>query len=108
MFRPRLLGIVYLVVGVAVAYNVIGWLLRLATPTAEAAEMPDWGRRRFIGTSVGVAALAVAGGGLGRLLLNGRADAAPTAGIPTVGTPTAGTPIAGIPTVGIVTAGIVT
>src|SRR6185503_5888827 len=75
-----LLALVAAVVGVAVAYNVIGWLLRLATPTAEAAEMPDWGRRRFIGTSVGVAALAVAGGGVGRFLLNGRADAAPTAG----------------------------
>lgn len=77
-----LLALLAAVVGVAVAYLVIGWLLRLATPSGEA-EMPDWGRRRFIGSSVGVAALAVAGGGVGRLLLNSRAEAAPTStGIP--------------------------
>ncbi|HTI29518.1 MAG TPA: molybdopterin-dependent oxidoreductase [Methylomirabilota bacterium] len=75
-----LLALIAAVVGVAVAYNVIGWLLRLATPSGDEAEMPDWGRRRFIGTSVGVAALAVAGGGVGRILLNSRADAAPTPG----------------------------
>jgi DMSO/TMAO reductase YedYZ molybdopterin-dependent catalytic subunit len=73
-----LLALVAAFLGVAVAYLVIGWLLRLATPSGEA-EMPDWGRRRFIGSSVGVAALAVAGGGVGRLLLNSRAEAAPTA-----------------------------
>ena len=73
-----LLALVAAILGVAVAYNVIGWLLRLATPSGKA-EMPDWGRRRFIGTSVGVAALAVAGGGIGRLLLNSRAESAPTA-----------------------------
>jgi DMSO/TMAO reductase YedYZ molybdopterin-dependent catalytic subunit len=73
-----LLALVSAVVGVVVAYSVIGWLLQLAIPSGEA-EMPDWGRRRFIGTSVGVAALAVAGGGAGRFLLNSRAEAAPTA-----------------------------
>jgi DMSO/TMAO reductase YedYZ molybdopterin-dependent catalytic subunit len=73
-----LLALVAAVLGVAVAYVVIGWLLRLATPSGDA-EMPDWGRRRFIGSSVGVAALAVAGGGVGRLLLNSRAEASPTA-----------------------------
>jgi DMSO/TMAO reductase YedYZ molybdopterin-dependent catalytic subunit len=73
-----LLALVAAVLGVVVAYVVIGWLMQLATPSGEA-EMPDWGRRRFIGTSVGVAALAVAGGGIGRMLLNGRAEAAPTA-----------------------------
>ena len=73
-----LLALVAALLGVVVAYNVIGWLMRLATPSGEA-EMPDWGRRRFIGTSVGVAALAVAGGGIGRILLNTRAEAAPTA-----------------------------
>ncbi len=74
-----LLALVAAVIGVVVAYNVIGWLLQLATPSREA-EMPDWARRRFIGASVGVAALAVAGGGVGRLLLNSRADASPSAG----------------------------
>jgi DMSO/TMAO reductase YedYZ molybdopterin-dependent catalytic subunit len=73
-----LLALVAAVLGVVVAYNVIGWLLKLATPSGEA-EMPDWGRRRFIGTSVGVAAAALAGGGIGRKLLNTRAEAAPTA-----------------------------
>ena len=73
-----LLALLAAVLGVAVAYNVIGWLLRLATPSADA-EMPDWARRRFIGASVGVAAVAVAGGGIGRLLLNTRAESAPTA-----------------------------
>ncbi len=75
-----LLALVAAVIGVTVAYNVIGWLMRLATPRPMKAEMPDWGRRRFIGTSVGVAALAVAGGGIGRVLLNSRAEAAPAAG----------------------------
>ena len=74
-----LLALVAAVLGVVVAYGVIGWLLRLATPSGEA-WMPDWGRRRFIGTSIGVAGLAVAGGGVGRILLNSRADAAPTPG----------------------------
>jgi DMSO/TMAO reductase YedYZ molybdopterin-dependent catalytic subunit len=65
-------------VGVAVAYTVLGWVLRLATPSGTA-EMPDWGRRRFLGTALGVAAGAAVGGGVGRLLLNNRAEAAPTA-----------------------------
>ena len=66
------------VLGVAVAYVVIGRLLALATPS-EVAEMPDWNRRRFLGTSIGVAAAAVVGGGVGRLLLNSRAEAVPVA-----------------------------
>ena len=78
--------------GVAVAYVVIGWLLRLATPSGEA-EMPDWGRRRFIGTSIGVASLAVVGGGVGRLLLNRRAESAPIA----TSIPPAVDPVAALP-----------
>ncbi len=62
--------------GVAAAYAVLGWLLQLATPSG-VAEMPNWERRRFLGSSIGVAALAVVGGGVGRLLLNSRAEAAP-------------------------------
>jgi DMSO/TMAO reductase YedYZ molybdopterin-dependent catalytic subunit len=73
-----LFALVAAAVGLVVAYYVLGWLLRLATPSGEA-EMPSWGRRRFIGTAVGVAAGAVAGGAIGRMLLNSRADAAPTA-----------------------------
>jgi len=56
------------------------WLLRqllgLARP-ARVAEMPDWGRRRFLGTSAGLAGMAVIGGGVGRLLLNSRAETLP-------------------------------
>ena len=87
-----LLALVAAVIGVVVAYNLIGWLLRLATPSGDG-EMPDWGRRRFIGTSVGVAAVALAGGGLGRMLLNSRAEAAPTA----AGIPPAVDPVAVLP-----------
>jgi DMSO/TMAO reductase YedYZ molybdopterin-dependent catalytic subunit len=75
-----LLALVAAVLGIVVAYYVMGWLLRLATPRSQpGAEMPDWGRRRFIGTAFGVAAGAVVGGGIGRTLLNNRAEAAPTA-----------------------------
>jgi DMSO/TMAO reductase YedYZ molybdopterin-dependent catalytic subunit len=87
-----LLALVAAVLGVMVAYNLIGWLLKLATPSGDA-EMPDWGRRRFIGTSVGVAAVALAGGGVGRLLLNSRAEAAPTA----ASIPPAVDPVAALP-----------
>ena len=93
-----LLALVAAVLGVVVAYAVIGWLLQLATPSG-AAEMPDWDRRRFLGSSIGVAALAVAGGGVGRVLLNSRANAAPApasipAAIDPVGIPPAGAELA--------------
>ncbi len=54
---------------VLVALTVVRWLLALATPHAREAEMPNWARRRFIGTSLAVAGVAVIGGGIGRLLL---------------------------------------
>lgn len=64
---------------VVVAVAVHGWLARLARrDAAEAARMPDWGRRRFLGTSVAVVGAAAAGGALGRLLL----DAGPGARTP--------------------------
>ncbi|MEX0625382.1 MAG: molybdopterin-dependent oxidoreductase [Chloroflexota bacterium] len=89
-----LLALVAAAVGIVVAYYALGWLLRLATPRGEpTAEMPDWGRRRFIGTAVGVAAGAVVGGGIGRTLLNSRAEAAPTA----EGIPAAIDPVAQLP-----------
>jgi DMSO/TMAO reductase YedYZ molybdopterin-dependent catalytic subunit len=72
-----LLALLAAIVGVTVAYFAIGWLLKLATPSGEA-EMPDWGRRRFLGTSLAVAAGGLAGGAIGRLLLNDRVEAAPT------------------------------
>lgn len=87
-----LLAVTAAVLGVGVAYVVLGWLLRLATPSG-VAEMPDWDRRRFLGSSIGVAALALVGGGVGRLLLNSRADAAPApASIPAAVDPVASLP----------------
>ncbi|MGH2357265.1 MAG: molybdopterin-dependent oxidoreductase [Candidatus Limnocylindria bacterium] len=55
-------------------------LMRLATPTPEVAEMPEWGRRRFIGTSLAVAGLALGGGWLGRSLLDTRRESRPQSG----------------------------
>jgi DMSO/TMAO reductase YedYZ molybdopterin-dependent catalytic subunit len=87
-----LLALVAAALGVGVAYLVIGWLLRLATPSG-VAEMPDWNRRRFLGSSLGVAAGAVMAGSVGRLLLNSRADAAPVA----AGIPAAVDPVGALP-----------
>ncbi len=64
------------VAGLALATWLLGTLLRLATPSGTP-EMPDWSRRRFIGSSVGLVGVAVVGGGAGRLLLNQRGEAAP-------------------------------
>jgi DMSO/TMAO reductase YedYZ molybdopterin-dependent catalytic subunit len=42
-----------------------------------AARMPDWGRRRFLVLSAALAGMAVVAGGLGRALLQRRAEASP-------------------------------
>jgi DMSO/TMAO reductase YedYZ molybdopterin-dependent catalytic subunit len=57
-------------VGVAIA--VLTLLLRVARESAVPpdAEMPAWGRRRFLGTSLAVVGVAAAGGWLGRTLLD--------------------------------------
>jgi len=74
---PTLLVVVAAVVA---AIGTLRWLLRLAGPARPIAEMPDWGRRRFIGTSLAVAGSALAGGWLGRGLLDrGRLASAPRA-----------------------------
>jgi DMSO/TMAO reductase YedYZ molybdopterin-dependent catalytic subunit len=56
----------------AVAVVVLTWLMRLAVEHAgvPAAEMPAWGRRRFLGTSIAVFGVAAAGGLVGRSLLD--------------------------------------
>jgi DMSO/TMAO reductase YedYZ molybdopterin-dependent catalytic subunit len=62
---------------VAVALSVLRALLRVAAQPQPVAEMPDWGRRRFIGTSLAVAGVAVGSGLIGRTLLsNGRGSRA--------------------------------
>jgi DMSO/TMAO reductase YedYZ molybdopterin-dependent catalytic subunit len=76
-------------VAVGVALGVMTWLLRLAPTSGQAvAEMPAWGRRRFIGTSIAVVGVAAASGFIGRGLLDrGRlaastqADALPSPGV---------------------------
>jgi DMSO/TMAO reductase YedYZ molybdopterin-dependent catalytic subunit len=68
---------------VAIASWLLGWLMRLAAEAESrpTAEMPDWGRRRFLGTSVAVVGVAAAGGLVGRALLDrGRLNAVPEGG----------------------------
>ena len=63
---------------VGVAIWVLGWLMRLAAEGASrpVAEMPDWRRRRFLGTSIAVVGVAAASGFVGRTLLDrGRLNA---------------------------------
>jgi DMSO/TMAO reductase YedYZ molybdopterin-dependent catalytic subunit len=54
-------------ISVVAGVGALRWLVR-GSPSerGEVAEMPDWSRRRFIGTSLGVAGVAVAGGVIGR------------------------------------------
>lgn len=53
-------------------------LLSLARPfQAPGAEMPDWERRRFLGTSLAVAGVAATGGVVGRILLAGQREITP-------------------------------
>ena len=71
------------VVAVGVALITLDWLLRTAAVAAGAprAEMPAWGRRRFLVTSASVVGAAAASGVLGRMLLDrGRLNAATQVG----------------------------
>lgn len=66
-----------------IAFLLLRWMMRLASRNAGApvAEMPAWGRRRFLGTSLALAGVAVGSGVLGRVLLDrGRIGAVPQAG----------------------------
>ena len=78
--------------GAVTAIWLLRRLLRLARPE-RVVEMPDWGRRRFLGTSAGLAGLAVIGGGVGRLLLNSRAETVPSS----ISIPGAIDPVAALP-----------
>ena len=71
------------VVAVGVAVGVLGWLLRRAEAATQppVAEMPAWGRRRFLVSSASVIGLAALGGVAGRALLDrGRLSAGPGIG----------------------------
>ncbi|HEX2221859.1 MAG TPA: molybdopterin-dependent oxidoreductase [Candidatus Limnocylindria bacterium] len=59
-----------LAVGVAIAMT--RRMLSLAAPPAGQAEMPNWARRRFLGTAVSFGAMATFGGTLGRVLVENR------------------------------------
>ncbi|HSK94192.1 MAG TPA: molybdopterin-dependent oxidoreductase [Candidatus Angelobacter sp.] len=55
---------------VTVAVLVLGWLLRMLRRMVDPpVSMPAWGRRRFLGTSVGIMAAALGSGVAGRVLL---------------------------------------
>ena len=84
--------LIVVVVAVLVAVYAMRWLLRMAAADgAPQAEMPAWGRRRFIGTSIAVIGLAAMSGVVGRTLLErGRQGAIAQAG--TLPAPTATAP----------------
>jgi DMSO/TMAO reductase YedYZ molybdopterin-dependent catalytic subunit len=64
--------IVVAATAVGIATGVLAWLLRMAADLERppVAEMPAWGRRRFIGTSIAVLGLAATSGIIGRGLLD--------------------------------------
>ena len=71
------------VAAVAVALLVLNWLLGIAArrEAAPVAEMPAWGRRRFLVNSAAVIGVAAGSGVLGRVLLDrGRLGAVPQVG----------------------------
>ena len=61
--------IVIAVVAVVIAVAAFRLLIGLANPEPPVAEMPAWGRRRFIGTSIALLGVAAGGAALGRLLV---------------------------------------
>ncbi len=70
------------VAAVAIGVGVLRWLTsRAVTHGAPVAEMPAWGRRRFLGSSLAVIGVAAGSGLIGRALLDrGRLSAPPSAG----------------------------
>ena len=66
----------------AIAVGVLSWLLRMAVErdTPPVAEMPAWGRRRFIGASIAVVGLAATSGVIGRTILDRGRLATPQSG----------------------------
>jgi DMSO/TMAO reductase YedYZ molybdopterin-dependent catalytic subunit len=88
-----LLTLIVVATAVLVAIGVLTWLLRLAVDPDDraAAEMPAWGRRRFIGTSLAVIGAAMVGGALGRTLLE-RGGVAGTPQVGAIPDPTATAP----------------
>src|SRR5579859_113142 len=75
-FVDPMLAVLSLVASLLVTWWVLSTLLRLAAAPAvpDIPEMPDWSRRRFIGTSLGIGAGALVGTAVGRVLLEARAQ----------------------------------
>jgi DMSO/TMAO reductase YedYZ molybdopterin-dependent catalytic subunit len=71
------LAIVSTALSVGVGVGVLRGLLGLATVPEAEAQMPDWSRRRFLGTSLAVAGVAVSAGVVGRLIGEGERVAEP-------------------------------
>ncbi len=88
--NDRLLAIGVTGAAVAAAVWVLRRLLAAAVPRRREAEMPDWARRRFIGTSLAVAGGAVVAGSIGRLLLD--REQAQAASVPALPKPSASLP----------------
>jgi DMSO/TMAO reductase YedYZ molybdopterin-dependent catalytic subunit len=82
-----LLALVSTAVTIGAGIGALRALLALAPSSDPAAEMPDWSRRRFIGTSLAVGTVAVASGVLGRVLLEQGGVAAPPVDVPPVPEP---------------------
>ena len=76
------------VASVAVAVVVLRGLLTAAVPRQHQPEMPDWARRRFIGSAVALGGVAMLGGGLGRFLLE--REHAQAASLPPLPAPSSG------------------
>jgi DMSO/TMAO reductase YedYZ molybdopterin-dependent catalytic subunit len=75
--------LIVVAVAVLVAVYAVRWLLRRAPwmTSGTQAQMPAWGRRRFIGTSIALLGTAALGGMVGRTLLErGRQNAIAQAG----------------------------
>ena len=74
IFELASVVLIVAVVAVGIALATLGWLVRLAAAAAvPRAEMPAWGRRRFLVTSASVVGVAAASG------LAGLAEAAASA-----------------------------
>jgi DMSO/TMAO reductase YedYZ molybdopterin-dependent catalytic subunit len=64
------LAVLAAICALAVSLSVLHLLLRRGShASAPVATMPDWGRRRFIGTSIGIVGTAALAGSFGRYLL---------------------------------------
>ena len=95
--RDPLVDPLLAVLAVALAGGGAAWAVRRLVgvdATSPAAEMPAWERRRFLGSAIGLGALAVVGGGVGRYLLERRPE--PSGVVPT-GLPAPALPVAAPP-----------